>query len=411
MGSENGRATTDGSVPATAGAVVIGGGVNGLSAAFQLAKRGLRDVVVLERRQLAAGATGKSGALVRCHYANVPEALLTLHSQRIFQNWADEIGAGDPGYEAVGFIQVVAPEMAGNLRTNVAAHQAAGVDTRIVDRAELREIEPMLRTDDIDIAAFEPNSGYADPNATVYGFAKAAQRLGVRILTDTEATGIDVVGGRVTGVRTSRGDISTDRVLLAGGSWANTLLHSLGLDLGMEPVRTQVVIFRWPQAVDHSRTHRVVIDKLNHSWIRPVPGYGTLIGAERSVGGVDPETLDEGVPAQSVGIARSVLAARFPVFAEALMRGGWAGTYMRSPDGHPVIDRAPGIDGMWLMTGDSGSSFKTAPATGICLAEWMTDGAPQLMDLTPFRATRFAEGRPWLDEFAYGDDRQLTVSR
>ncbi len=411
MGGENGRVVVDNEVPATAGAVVIGGGVNGLSAAFQLAKRGVRNVVVLERRQIGGGATGKSGALVRCHYANVPEALLTLHSQRIFRNWDEEVGAGDPGYDAVGFIQVVPPDKADNLRKNVAAHQAAGVDTRIVDRAELREIEPMLRTDDLDIAAFEPHSGYADSNATVYGFAEAGQRLGVRIVTNTEAIGIEVSGGRVTGVRTNRGDIATERVLLAGGSWANPLLHSLGLDLGMEPVRTQVVIFRWPQSVDHSRKHRVVIDAVNHSWIRPVPGYSTLIGAERSVGGVEPDALDEGVPAHSVGVARSVLAARFPVFGEALMRGGWAGTYMRSPDGHPVIDRAPGIDGMWLMTGDSGSSFKTAPAIGICLAEWMTDGAPKLMDLTPFRATRFAEGQPWLDEFAYGDDRQLTVSR
>lgn len=411
MGGGNGRVVTDNDVPATAGAVVIGGGVNGLSTAFQLARRGVRDVVVAERRQIGAGATGKSGALVRCHYANVPEALLTLHSQRIFRNWADEVGAGDPGYEAVGFIQVVPPDKADNLRTNVAAHREVGVDTRIVDRADLREIEPMLRTDDLDVAAFEPNSGYADPNATLYGFAEAARRLGVRILTDTEATGIEVAGGRISGVRTNRGDIATDRVLLAGGSWANSLLHSLGLDLGMEPVRTQVVIFRWPSTVDHARTHRVVIDRINQSWIRAVPGYGTLIGAERSVGGVDPDALDEGVPAHSVGLARSVLAARFPVFETALMRGGWAGTYMRSPDGHPVIDRAPGIDGMWLMTGDSGSSFKTAPATGVCLAEWMTEGAPKLMDLTPFRATRFAEGRPWIDEFAYGDDRHLTVSR
>ena len=79
--------------------------------------------------------------------------------------------------------------------------------------------------------------------------------------------------------------------------------------------------------------------------------------------------------------------------------------------GHPIIDRAPGVDNLWLMAGDSGSSFKTAPAIGVCLAEWMTEGAPRLMDLHPFRATRFAEGNLWLDPHAYGDDRQLTVSR
>jgi sarcosine oxidase subunit beta len=84
---------------------------------------------------------------------------------------------------------------------------------------------------------------------------------------------------------------------------------------------------------------------------------------------------------------------------------------MRSPDGHPIIDQLPSVSGLWVMTGDSGTSFKTAPAIGVCLAEWIIEGAPRLADLTPFRSTRFAAGEPWLDERSYGDDRQLTVSR
>ncbi|MGI9254287.1 MAG: NAD(P)/FAD-dependent oxidoreductase, partial [Thermomicrobiales bacterium] len=298
-----------------------------------------------------------------------------------------------------------------SLRANVADHQALGIDTRVVTREELAEIEPELGTSDLAFAAFEPSSGYADPNATLHGFADAARALGVKIVLSTEATGIKVEHGRVTAVETNRGTIATERVLVAAGSWANRLFGPLGIDLGMEPVRTQVVIFRWPHSIDHSRKHRVVIDAVNHSWIRPVGDHSTLIGAERSIGGVDPDTLDEGVPAHSVNIARDVLALRFPVFKDAIMRGGWAGTYMRSQDGHPIISDWPEIAGLWMMAGDSGSSFKTAPAIGICLAEWMTGGASQLVDLTPFRATRFAEGQLWLDATSYGDDRQLTVSR
>jgi sarcosine oxidase subunit beta len=105
------------------------------------------------------------------------------------------------------------------------------------------------------------------------------------------------------------------------------------------------------------------------------------------------------------------LAARYPIFTDAIMRGGWSGTYMRSPDGHPIIDQMPSVSGLWVMAGDSGTSFKTAPAIGICLAEWITDGRPRLVDLTPFRSSRFAEGAPWLDPRSYGDDRMLTVSR
>ena len=127
-------------VPRTAEVVVVGGGVNGASTAFQLAKRGVRGVVLLERRQFGAGATGKSGALVRCHYANADEARLTRASLDIFRHWDDEVGAGSPGFEAVGFVQVVAPEDEGRLRANVAAQQAVGVETRIVSAEELREM-------------------------------------------------------------------------------------------------------------------------------------------------------------------------------------------------------------------------------------------------------------------------------
>src|SRR5262245_46191301 len=94
-------------MPTSAEVVVIGAGVNGASTAFQLARRGVTDVVLLERRQLGAGASGKSGALVRCHYANPHEAKLTLESLKVFRNWDDLVGYGSPGFEGTGFVQVV----------------------------------------------------------------------------------------------------------------------------------------------------------------------------------------------------------------------------------------------------------------------------------------------------------------
>ena len=398
-------------VPRSAGAVVIGGGVNGLSTAFQLAKRGLGDVVVVERKHVAAGATGKSGALVRCHYANVPEAQLTNESIKIFRNWDDEVGHGSSGFDPVGFVQVVAPGEEANLRANVADQQAIGVETSLVSAAELREIEPLLNTDDLAYAAWEPNSGYADPNATAYAYAAAATAHGATILTDTPALQVLTEGDRVSGVETANGTISTRVVVIAAGSWADRLLLPLDLDWGLVPVRPQVAIFRWPAEIEGRKRHPVVIDAINHSWLRPEGVSSTLIGAERDVVGVNPDTFDETLDERVVDLSRKALAARFPVFANATMRGGWAGTFMRSQDGHPIIDQVPSIPGLWVMAGDSGTSFKTAPAIGICLAQWILDGRSELVDLTPFRSTRFAEGAPWLDAHSYGDDRTLTVSR
>ena len=398
-------------VPRSAGAVVIGGGVNGLSTAFQLAKRGLGDVVVVERKHVAAGATGKSGALVRCHYANVPEAQLTNESIKIFRNWDDEVGHGSSGFDPVGFVQVVAPGEEANLRANVADQRAIGVETSLVSAAELREIEPLLNTDDLAYAAWEPNSGYADPNATAYAYAAAASAHGATILTDTPALQVLTEGDRVSGVETANGTISTRVAVVAAGSWADRLLLPLDLDWGLVPVRPQVAIFRWPAEIEGRKRHPVVIDAINHSWLRPEGVSSTLIGAERDVVGVNPDTFDETLDERVVDLSRKALAARFPVFANATMRGGWAGTFMRSQDGHPIIDQVPSIPGLWVMAGDSGTSFKTAPAIGICLAQWILDGRSELVDMTPFRSTRFAEGAPWLDAHSYGDDRTLTVSR
>ncbi|MEA2584251.1 MAG: hypothetical protein QOF33_2336 [Thermomicrobiales bacterium] len=410
-GQTNGRYLEVG-LPRSAEVVVIGGGVNGASAAFQLTKRGVRDVVLLERRQLGAGATGKSGALVRAHYSNVPETHLTLESLKIFRNWEDEVGYGDPGFEATGFVRLVLPEDEAKLRANVAAQQSLGGETSVVTAAELREIEPLLRTDDLTVAGFEPTSGFADPNATLYGFVSAAAAGGARILTHTEATAIVFDGGRVTAVATAAGRIATRCVVLAGGAYADRLLRPLGVDLGLKPRRARVVVFRWPAEMDQRRRHRVVIDSTQHSWFRPEGKAGTLIGVEREErDAIDPDATPESVEQDYIERARQALAARFPVFADATMRGAWSGVFMQSPDDHPIIDHLPQVEGLYVMAGDSGTSFKTAPAIGVCLAQWIVDGASELVDLTPFRSTRFGEGKPWVDELAYADEIEQTISR
>ncbi len=398
-------------LPTTADAVVIGGGVNGASTAFQLARRGLR-VVLIEQGQLGFGASGKSGALVRCHYANPYEAALTLESIRIFRDWDEHVGVGDPVYQTPGFLQVVRPEDELKLRANVAALQEIGVQTELVAAEHAHEVEPLLRTDDLAWVAFEPDSGYADPNATLYGFAGAARAHGATIATQTTAIRILTDGGRVSGVETDRGTVATDTVVYAGGAWANGLLAPLGVDFGMEPRRIQVAVFRWPEAMDQTRRHRVIIDSISHSWLRPEGTHATIIGFE---GGTSPHvagTYDETPAGSYIDEARRALASRLPIFANATMRGGWAGMVMQSADNHPIMGRVEEVPGLVVFAGDSGSSFKTSPATGICLAELITEGRSSLVDITPFRPGRFVEGQPWRDPHVYAEAGEvLTISR
>jgi Glycine/D-amino acid oxidases (deaminating) len=192
------------------------------------------------------------------------------------------------------------------------------------------------------------------------------------------------------------------------GAWAGRLLDPLGLDFGLTPYRIQVSIFRWPEGF--TRRHPAVIDSTRSAWIRPEGRAGTLIGVELGAGHADPDKYDEGVDEAYVALCREALATRFPAFERSTMRGGWAGMIMMSPDGRPIIDQIPSVPGLFVMLGDSGTSFKTSPAIGRCLAEWIVKGQPETADLTRFRSTRFAEGQPWIDSTDYGIERP-TISR
>jgi sarcosine oxidase subunit beta len=391
----------------SADVVIIGGGVNGASVAFNLARLGVRRVVLLERRHLGAGASGKSGSLVRMHYTNEAESRLAWESLKVFRDF-DAVVGGDCGFEAPGFVQIVDPAHAEALRANVAMQQRLGIDTRLVSPEELTEISPDLRVDDVGAAAYEPGSGFADPNATTFAFAAAARRLGATIETDCEVLRIVTEGGRVTGVETSRGRVAAPVVVAVPGAWAGRLLDQLGLDFGLTPYRVQVSIFRWPEGF--TRRHPAVIDSTRSAWIRPEGRAGTLIGVELGAGHADPDKYDEGVDEAYVALCREALATRFPAFERSTMRGGWAGMIMMSPDGRPIIDQIPSVPGLFVMLGDSGTSFKTSPAIGRCLAEWIVKGQAETADLSRFRSTRFAEGQPWVDSTDYGIERP-TISR
>ena len=392
---------------ASADVIVIGGGVNGTSTAFHLASLGVRNVTLVERRHLAAGASGKSGSLVRMHYTNEAESRLAFESLKVFHNFEAVVG-GDCGFERAGFLQIVPRGYEQALARNVAVQQGIGIKTRVVSSDEVRSLLPECRVEDIGAAAYEPDSGFADPNATTFAFAEASRRLGVTIRTRCEAARIVIENGRVAAVETTQGRIDTPTVVLVPGAWGQRLLDPFGLDFGLTPHRVQISIFRWPAGF--TRRHCVVIDAVHESWFRPESAASTLIGVELGVQHSDPEGFDEGVDPSYIALCRETLAARLPAFSEAPMRGGWAGIIMMSPDGRPIIDRIPSIPGLYVMLGDSGTSFKTAPAIGRCLAEWIVHGTPRTVDLTPFRSTRFAEGKPWHDADNYGRER-LTISR
>ncbi|MBT6062531.1 MAG: FAD-binding oxidoreductase, partial [Anaerolineae bacterium] len=182
----------------TADAIIIGGGIHGASLAFHLGQRGLK-AIVLEKETLAAGATGRSSGVVRMHYDFEPESRLAWESFHYFRNWADMVG-GESGFTRTGFLQIISPEYEDALRGNVAMHQRIGIPSLLITADDVRRLAPHFKTNDFNIAAYEPESGYADPSAAAASLMDAAKQHGARLEQGVTVTGIQLASGKVIGV-------------------------------------------------------------------------------------------------------------------------------------------------------------------------------------------------------------------
>jgi glycine/D-amino acid oxidase-like deaminating enzyme len=398
-------------VPKRADVVVVGGGIMGTSIAWQLATRGAGRVVLLERETIAAGASGRTGALLRQHYTNLPEALLARESLKVFQQWDDIVG-GDCGYVPWGLVVTVdqSSAVAHNvelLAENVAFQQGLGIETRIVSADELKALQPWAAVDDIRTAAYETRSGYADSVAATRSMADAAERAGVEIVEGVRSTSILTDGSRVAGVETDAGTISAGAVVLAAGPWTVPLAASAGVTLPIEALRVQVAIVHRPR--DLAEPPFVFLDMAVGFFTRPWGPGRSLIGV---AGGdqhdaVDAEDFVQGNDPSYPDLAKAAAARRIPAMARASYLHGHAGLYDMTPDTHPIIGPV-GPDGLYTACGFSGAGFKKGPAVGMALAETILDGRSSVVDLAPFRLSRFDEpgwDRPWSDtEYLFTSD-------
>jgi sarcosine oxidase subunit beta len=374
-----------------ASVVIVGGGVMGCSIAFHLAERGV-GALVLERGTVCSGMTARSGALVRMHYTNQPEARMALAGLTYFRDWRERVG-GWCGFTVTGFVTLVGPGDAERLRRNVAMLRGIGVETEAVEPADLAAEHPELDLHGVGLAAVEPGSGYADPVATTFSFASRAVDLGARIWQGVRVRAIRTIGGRVMGLDTSEGEVSADAVVLACGPWVDPLARTAGFDLGITPERSQLAFFRRPEA---ARRHPVVVDGVLGTYFRPHGGELSLVGVEAGHR-VDVDAIErevEGYDYGAVAPALDRVRRRVPSFEGAPFVRGHRGIYDTSPDSRAVLDRAPGVEGLYLAGGFSGTGFKKSPAVGACMAELISQGRASTVDIAPFRLSRFAEGQP-----------------
>lgn len=378
----------------TADVIIIGGGIIGTSIAFHLARMDAGKVVLLERKTLAAGATGLSCGLVRQHADNPLDAEI-VKSMETYQHF-DEIVGGDCDWVSTGLLFLVSPTNFDAMKANVAMLQEFGVNTSLVTPDEIRELAPYLDVSEPMVGAYEPDAGYADPYSTTMGFADGARRRGAQIFQSVEVTGIRVDNGRVTGVQTSQGEIAAPVVVNAAGPWSGLVAAMADVSTDLEPEYHQVGMVEAPAEV--TWPHLSVIDTLRYIYFRPETGRRSLVGASfaNSVIGVDQlDTFSEDLTQETQYSLLERLCDRFPGMEAAGVCKGHAGVYINTPDEHALMGPAPGVEGFYLATGLSSQGFKMAPAVGQAMAELILNGRAEVVDITPLRVTRFEEGQPF----------------
>lgn len=388
-------------IPATADIVILGAGVMGGSIAFQLAQRKAGSIVVIDKDHVGRGASGRSSALIRMHYSFAPEVQLALVSLQMFQNWQDIVGQRGE-FHKTGFVRIVHPNETERLTLNVEMQRRLGVNVELIDRRQLQELEPEWNVDEVELAAYEPDSGYGDGAAVATDFLIAARDKGVLYFSRTQATEIAVSDGNVRGVVTDRGTISAPIVIAATGPWTKSLFDQIGCFLPIECEFHQVAILGNPP--DMKARNCACIDSVTATYFRPEALDKFLVGDFYGKRPVDPDNFPQRASDESLEELIERACRRIPKLSSAEVMRGVTGVYDMTPDSRPLLGEIRAIRGLYVCAGFSGMGFKISPAIGVVMSELVLDGYCKTVDISAFCPHRFAEGKAIRVEYEYVDD-------
>ena len=371
--------------------VVIGGGISGTAAAYELARAGAR-VTLLEQGSLASMASGWTLAGVRQSGRHPAELPLATAAVARWEHLGEELDA-DIEYRGEGNLRLArSPEEVRVIEKIVAEQRDLGLDlTYLPDNAAVREVAPAI-AESVLAASYCPTDGHANPIATVQAFAMAAARHSTTLRTGTVVTAIDTSGGRVRGVRTPNGDIAADVVVVTAGVDTARLCAPLGLDLPIQVSQVAVV-----QTMPLPPLLRQVLGTAGADFA----GRQEVGGRFRLTGGGQPwphrlEDRDHDddlvlPPAADIVAALTRGIEVLPALGEAGVARVWGGLLDMTPDALPIIERVPQVDGLVIAAGFSGHGFCLGPVTGHIVRDLVMEGATAF-PIQPFMRDRFATG-------------------
>jgi 4-methylaminobutanoate oxidase (formaldehyde-forming) len=397
------RGTNRGVMPASAQAVVIGGGVAGCSVAYHLARLGWTDVVVVEQHDLTEGTTWHSAGFVGQLRSTISQTRMIMYSSALYAELSDRTGL-DPGWRGVGGLRLATTdERVEELRRQVSAATTYGLSMSLLSPGETRDLLAMLRVDDVLAAGFLPGDGFLRPEALARALAAGAAGLGVHFATHTRVTAITTERGAVTGVVTDRGRIDTEVVVDAAGAAAGHVAALAGVSVPIVPIKHQYVVSE--PVADDIETIPTVRDPDHIVYFRG-EGTGLLVGgyirspevcwpSDGRAPLAEARTLFE---PDLIAFDESWRAARHrvPDLEKAPIARVVHGPEAFTPDGEFILGETA-MRGLWVAAGFCVHGLAAAGGVGKVMAEWIVDGTPEYdvstMDIRRFGA--HAASRSW----------------
>jgi sarcosine oxidase subunit beta len=371
--------------------VIIGGGIIGCALAFELAKRGRKDILVIEKNYLSSGATGRCGAGIRQQWGTVLNATLARDSTRIFEHLEEYTGyEGNCGLNQGGYLFVAHTTAEWTqFQKNLVLQHSLDIPSIKLTPQEAKELVPHLNTEGLFGATFCQTDGHADPFHCTFAYAKGAEKMGVEIATYTEVTGLRVAGDKITGVETSKGYVETATVINATGYNASKITQMAGLDVPVFPERHQILI---TEPVNRIQDPMVV--SLHYRFYCQQTPHGSFI---MGIGDpTEPVSYNINASWKFLEDCATQVTGVLPILKNIRIVRHWAGLYDMSPDRNPIIDEMKGVSGFYTAAGFSGHGFMVAPKIAILIAQKLT-GEKMDIDLRLFSSDRYETGELLLE--------------
>ncbi len=394
--AESAESSSSSALPSRAQFVVVGGGVVGTSIAYHLALLGASDVVLLERKQLTSGTTWHAAGEVVSGGTTEDALWMARYSAQLYARLEEETGLST-GFRRCGYLQLAtSPRADESFRRETAYMRSVGMDKQVLSPREVAELVPLIRTDDVTHGFWTPDEGRANPVDVTMSLAKGARQRGARIFEDTEVTGFAVERGRVVGVRTARGDVECEKVVLAAGLWGRELAAKASVTV---PVQAAEHYYLLTEPIDGVSPESVPVVEVSEDYsyyreegggllvgmFEPVAASWALDGTPRdSAFAVLPPDWDRLTPFLEVAMRR------FPALEDAGIRTLFCGPESFTDDLSPMLGESPEVDNLYLACGLNSVGILSGGGLGHVMAQWLIDGHPPV-DLTAVAVDRAHE--------------------